>query len=98
MAGSATHSELRLLFACARLTPDREQVRELASAAIDWLKVADAAEYHGLTPLLLKSLRAAGVPLPDDVTRAMEERCAATVRQNLFLTSELLRVHASLKD
>jgi hypothetical protein len=98
MAASATHSELRLLFACARLTPNRPEVRELASTSIDWPKVADAAEYHGLTPLLLKNLREAGAAAPDDVTRAMEQRCAATVRQNLFLTSELLRVHASLKD
>ena len=97
MAVSATHSELRLLFACARLTPDRAQVREVASVAIDWPKLADAAEYHGLTPILLSNLRAANVSAPDDVMGAMEQRNATTVRQNLFLTSELLRVYAVLE-
>ena len=98
MAASATHPELRLLFACARLAPDSAQVRELAAIAIDWNKVADAAEFHGLTPLLLKSLGAAGVSLSEDVERVMEQRNAATLRQNLFLTSELLRVHGVLQD
>ncbi len=98
MASSATHPELRLLFACARLNPDPTQVREFATAAGDWNRLADAAEYHGLTPLLLKILRASGVTLPGEIARVMEERNAATLRQNLFLTSELLRVHGLLKD
>src|SRR6476660_10386954 len=97
MAASATHPELRLLFACARLAPDPAQVRELAASAIDWNKLADAAEFHGLTPLLLRNLRTAGVPLSEEIARVMEQRNAATVRQNLFLTSELLRVHGVLK-
>src|SRR4051794_24910184 len=98
MAASATHPELRLLFACARLAPDPAQVRELATASIDWGKLADAAEYHGLTPLLLKNLQTSGAAFPDNISRVMEKRSAATLRQNLFLTSELLRVHGLLKD
>src|SRR4051812_22161506 len=98
MAASATHPELRLIFACARLAPNSAQVRELAASAINWNKVSDAAEFHGLTPLLLKNIREAGATIPADVSRVTAQREAATVRQNLFLTAELLRVHALLKE
>src|SRR5437868_5898654 len=98
MASVAVHPELQLLFACARLAPDLEQVRKPASQEIDWSRLADVAEFHGLTPLLLRNLQAAEVAIPVDVTTRMVQRNAATVRQNLYLTSELLRIHALLKE
>jgi len=98
MAPLATHPELNLLFACGQLSPELEQVRALASKDIDWERVAQTAEFHGLSPLLLRTLRAAGISLPSDVATKMEHWNAATVRQNLYLTSELLRVHAALKE
>jgi len=94
----AVHPELRLLFACARLVPELEQVRKLASQEIDWIRLAVVAEFHGLTPLLLRNLQAAEVAIPDDAAAKMEQRNATTVRQDLYLTSELLRVHAALKE
>ena len=98
MAPLATHPELNLLFACGQLSPELEQVRALASKDIDWERVAQTAEFHGLSPLLLRTLRAAGISLPSDVATKMEHWNAATVRQNLYLTSELLRVHGALKE
>src|SRR5437899_1081538 len=98
MAPLGTRPELQMLFACARLSPDLGQVRALASQDLDWNRLAEAAEFHGLTPLLLKSLRAAGISLPSEVAKKMEQWNAATVRQNLYLTSELLRAHAALKE
>src|SRR4051794_20477846 len=97
MAPAAVHPELHLLLACARLSPEQEQIRTLASQKIDWNKLAVAAEFHGLTPLLFRNLQSANIPLPPDVANDMERWNAATIHQNLFLTSELLRVHAVLK-
>jgi hypothetical protein len=98
MASAAAHSELQLLFACARLSPGMEQVRSLAAHGIDWHRLASAAEYHGIVPLLVRNLQAANVSIPSDVANELERWNAATIRQNLFLTSELFRVHAALKE
>ena len=98
MASAATHPESRLLFACAHLSPDLAQLQECAAAVSDWAKVADAAEYHGLTPLLLRNLKQAEAPVPEATLHELESRNARAVRQNLFLTSEMLRVVDSLRQ
>src|SRR5947209_9660817 len=99
MATPANRPELQLLLLCARLSPDIGQVRECAAPQLDWTKVVDAAEYHGLTPLLLRSLKLADAEAPEEGTlRILEQRDGATTRQNLFLTSELLRVVSALRD
>jgi hypothetical protein len=98
MASWAALPELRLLLACARLQPDLTQVRECAAAPLDWGKTAAAAEYHGIIPLLLANLKLANAALPDDVRRSMEQSAGATLRQTLFLTAEMLRVTAALKE
>lgn len=98
MAPLATHPELQMLFCCARLSPALEEVRALASQDIDWNMLATAAEFHGLTPLLLRNLRAAEINPPSDVAQKMEQWNGAALRQNLYLTSELLRVHGRLRE
>jgi hypothetical protein len=65
MAAQANRPELQLLLECARLTPDLGRVRDCAAVQLDWEKVVGAAEYHGLTPLLLRNLVAAEAPIPE---------------------------------
>src|SRR5947209_19721118 len=98
MATPANRPELQLLLVCALLSPDIGQVRECAARQLDFAKVVDAAEYHGLTPLLLRSLKLADVAAPEGTLRILEQHDGATTRQNLFLTSELLRVVSALRD
>jgi putative nucleotidyltransferase-like protein len=98
MASAAVHPELQLLFACARINPDLEQVQILASQEIDWTRLATVTEFHGLAPLVLRNLQAADVLIPTGAATTLAKWNAATVRQNLYLTSELLRVHAELKE
>ena len=98
MAAQANRPELQLLLACARLSPDLGRVRDCAAEQLDWDKVVGAAENHGLTPLLLKNLSLADAKLPGDVQKHLEQNNSRTVRQNLFLTSEMLRALASLRE
>ncbi|MFL6299148.1 MAG: nucleotidyltransferase family protein [Terriglobales bacterium] len=98
MAAQANRPELQLLLACARLSPDFARVQDCASGNLDWRKVVGAAEYHGLTPLLLKNLLAADARLPEQQMKQLEQNNARTVRQNLLLTSELLRAVSSLSE
>src|SRR4051812_23591803 len=98
MAPAAIHSELQILFACARVNPDLEQVRDCASREIDWHKLAAAAEFHGLTPLLCRNLKAAAIAIPHEIASEIDSWNSATVRQNLFLSAELLRAHSALRE
>src|SRR5947209_8053958 len=98
MAARANRPELELLLRCARLSPDITRVRECAAVQLDWTKVVGAAEYHGLTPLLLKNLVAASLPIPEQRLKQLEQNNARAIRQNLFLTSELLRAVSSLSE
>src|SRR5438270_13901190 len=98
MAAQANRPELQLLLECARLTPDLGRVRDCAARQLDWEKVVGAAEYHGLTPLLLKNLLAADARLPEQQSKELEQNNGRAIRQNLFLTSELLRVVSSLRE
>src|SRR4051812_2594177 len=98
MAAQANCPELQLLLECARLAPDLGRVRDCAARQLDWEKVVDAAEYHGVTPLLLKNLLGANARIPEQQLKQLEQNSARTVRQNLFLTSELLRVVSSLSE
>src|SRR4051812_42587726 len=98
MAAQANLPELQLLLACAHLSPNLGRVRDCAAVQLDWEKVVGAAEYHGLTPLLLKNLALADAAVPQAVREAIERNSAAILRQNLFLTSELLRALSALRE
>jgi hypothetical protein len=98
MAAQANRPELQLLLECARLAPDLGRVRDCAGAQLDWERVVGAAEYHGVTPLLLRNLLAADVRIPERQFKSLEQNNARTVRQNLFLTSEMLRATSSLSE
>jgi putative nucleotidyltransferase-like protein len=98
MAAQANCPELQLLLECARLTPDLGRVQDCAAGQLVWEKVVGAAEYHGLTPLLLRNLVAADAQIPQQQLKQLEQNNGRTVRQNLFLTSEMLRVVSSLSE
>jgi hypothetical protein len=98
MAAQANRPELQLLLECARLAPDLGRVRDCAAGQLDWEKVVGAAEYHGLAPLLLKNLLAADARLPEQESKQLEQNNGRAIRQNLFLTSELLRVVSFLSE
>jgi hypothetical protein len=78
-----------LLALCARATGHDEQqaqLREVAGALNDWGGLAAQAEAHGLVPLLLTHLQAAGVAIPLDVKQQllgyyMQHAHAARVRE-----------------
>jgi len=70
-----------------------EQIGSLVRQPLEWTRIAETAERHGLTPLLYTHLNAAA---GDAVPREFLERLRTSVRQtqfqNLHLTGVLLRV------
>jgi hypothetical protein len=91
----------RLLRACARLQLDdsgRSRLRELAAAGADLAVLPYRAEDHGLTPLVRRHLRAAGVDLPE---LASQQLTAMTVRHRdagLVQTAALFDIVDVLQD
>ena len=87
-------NEVRLLLACARLQlepADRVELRASLEAALDWDRVMELAQWHGLRPLLHRHLSdAQGVP------RAVMVRCWSeaekVARSGQALHAELSRI------
>ncbi|HXZ28456.1 MAG TPA: nucleotidyltransferase family protein [Terriglobales bacterium] len=88
--------EGRLLLACARtpLEPEHKQrLRELAATPLDWELLLQAAELHGLEPLLCWNLAEnAAEVAPAVVVERLKVRFARHARSNLLLAGELLRI------
>ncbi len=92
--------EQSLLLLCSRSTlPEaaRERVRRLAVASLDWSWVVNAAEAHGIWPLVLTNLKAAAAAVPRAVAEAWDRRFLETTALNLSLTAQLGGVLQLLK-
>src|SRR4051812_22693974 len=86
--------ELRLAAACSIWPPSdrRADAIRQASGHIDWDVFFRVIMRHRVVGLAQESLKCAGIAPPGDVSRAMTERTAAIVRQNLALTAEAIRL------
>ena len=93
--------EGQMLLACARtpLEPEqRQRLRQLAAAGLDWDLLLEAAEVHGLEPLLCWHLLEHAADLvPPAVGERLKARFARHGRSNLLLAGELVRILGSLE-
>ncbi len=100
-ASTIASPEGQLLLACARtpLEPEQAQrLRELAAAPLDWELLLEAAEVHGLEPLLAWHLgESAADVVPPAVAERLKARFARHARSNLLLAGELVRILGSLQ-
>ncbi len=93
--------EAELLVCCTRtvLDPARAaRIDRLLAGSLDWNLVLRWAQWHRVTPLLARSLRAIrpeAVPAP--VSERLETRRHASARHNLLLTGELLELLAAFE-
>ena len=90
---------MRLLLACARLTlapEERDRVRELARADLDWAAVFRLAAWHGLRPLLRRHLEAVATPALRPVLVELWAETEEIARHNRALATELDAIRAHL--
>jgi len=91
---SPPRPEVKLLLACARtrVTPETaERIRALIQNGIDWTALIREARYHGIVPLLYRSLQATCPDaVPEPVLAQLRTFFQANARHNLSLTGELL--------
>lgn len=70
-----------------------EQLHRLLSSPIDWSVIIAQADKHGISQLLFHTIQEIeGITLPDNAHYQLKQRFDRAIRQNLFLTAELIRV------
>ncbi|MBD2576668.1 nucleotidyltransferase family protein [Oscillatoria sp. FACHB-1406] len=88
--------ELELLLCCARtqLTPAcKAQIRQLVESKLDWQYLLATAQWHSLTPLLYWQLKTTcPQTVPAEIIEQLSVEFANTLQQNLFLTSQLIKI------
>lgn len=90
-----------LLQICARIAPHPLQQKQLVRACADftaWDDLLQQAEAHGMAPLLLRHLLAAGIDLPDDFLRSLRLLALRHRQANRVLSRTLGRVLSILTE
>ena len=81
--------EVELLFSCSRADGEGVRIPE----NLDWAALVEAAEHHGLAPILHRVVeRAAGAPVPEEAARLLRECYRDSARRNLIFTAKLLEL------
>jgi hypothetical protein len=88
----ARSSELELLLHCARADgPNGERTVRLAQTGLDWEALAEAAEYHGLAPILHRAVNDACPELvPEKIASRLRDCYRDSARRNLIFSGDLL--------
>ena len=89
--------EHQLLLSIARREIDRDQLRSLATAPLDWDYVTATAYAHGLLPLLNHHLSSVD-PLPAHVRSHLKRESVANSQSVLHLVGKQLRIHRLFKE
>jgi len=89
-------AEMKLLLCCARTSIDSktlELLRTLLRQDMDWHRVINTADRHGVLPLLYRSLsRSSPDAVPKAILDELRESFQSNVQHSLLLTAELLKL------
>ena len=94
----ASSPEFDLLLACCAELSNGERtqrIRDLLDHPLDWQRLIQIAEHHGVIPHLYRHLSEASNVPPDSI-EAIRQGYEANARKALWLTGELFRVVAHL--
>lgn len=93
--------ETRALLACMKARSDAEAINEaatLVAQVTDWNYLIDAANYHGVLPLLQQSLSACdATTVPPDALQNIQNQSRTNAQNNLHLTRALLQLLNALE-
>jgi predicted nucleotidyltransferase len=81
-----------LLACCTNDSPIERAERFRGTGPLDWRRLLDLAQHHGVIPSLYLSLAALHNLAPPDSFESLRQSQASKVRQTLWLTRELLRI------
>ncbi len=93
-------TELDLILACCGNDSDGHlsaRVRQILQHGVDWERLVQLADHHGLTPLLFRRLSSEMDPRQPSLLGALREQDASNTHRALWLTLELLNIHRHLQ-
>lgn len=86
-------AEFAMLLASARTSPDAARMCALADAGLSWASLYDIAAWHGVRPLVYRSLQTVCWDrLPAPVREQWRQTQQLLMGKSLFLAGELLRI------
>jgi hypothetical protein len=89
--------EFQLLSCCARSKPDSGSIKERVNKGVNWRKLLDLAEHHGVRPMLRRSLKAVCWDcVPQDIQLELERFYTTNAQRSLLFVSELLRLFTEI--
>jgi hypothetical protein len=100
MAISMTESELAVLCACARVRAQGPGIASVLDSAanVDWDALLAAADFHGVTDLLLTPLTSGSANVPARVVQYLENRQLEVTGLNLNRTTQLVAILRRLSE
>ena len=94
-AAFTSSPEFDLLLACCAEYSNQqraERIRKILACQLDWERLIQLTEQHGVVPQVYRCLSAAAEVVPSGALEALRRHDEANVRQTLWLTRELLRI------
>ncbi len=87
--------EFALLCACAgvEIFPARTvRIAAIAKEDVNWAEFLRLADFHGVIPLVARTLRNQRIEMPGEVRESLESSNAENLKRNLWFSSELARI------
>src|SRR5712692_151234 len=94
-AAFTSSPEFDLLLACCAEYSNQqraERIRKILACQLDWERLIQLTEQHGVVPQVYRCLSDAAEVVPSGALEALRRHDEANVRQTLWLTRELLRI------
>jgi hypothetical protein len=96
---TAAAPEFDLLLATACTIPDHSRIHTLIANRIDWRAFTDLATFHGVRPLVYRSLQAVcWSQLPAPFQSEWHETARSLTIKTLFIAGEMLRIAAEFRS
>lgn len=93
-------AELDLILACCANDPYGNQssrIQQILAHGVDWGRLVQLADHHGVTPLLFRRLSAEADPRQPGGLDTLCQQDKANAHRALWLTLELLNIHRHLQ-
>src|SRR5262245_52011375 len=93
------NQEFQLLLHCSTSQPNASLIRNVVDEGVNWGKLLELAEQHGVRPMLRRSLHAVcWDSAPQTVQCELERFNRANVQRSLCFAGELSRLHAEFQQ
>jgi len=95
---STFSSPILLILESLKIQKDSDLIEKLILQIEDWHYFFTLAHAHGVFPLVYKSLKNHGTLIPQNILIQMKKNNMMIVKQNMLMTSELLKIMKLLEE